>query len=126
MQHAESSFVIDSWEGDAYDKQEGAELARAHVTKTFDGDLKGTSSADILTAVTQAGPAAYVGLERITCTLHGLPGTFVLHHTAGLSGNHWTVVQASGTGDLQGLSGTAQIARHDDGSHTFTLDYELP
>lgn len=117
--------MIDSWEGGSYDSEPGAELGRAHLTKTFEGDLAGSSTADILTATTSAGPAAYVGLERIHGSLHGRSGTFVLHHTAGASGNSWTVVPGSGTDALAGISGSGSITRHDDGSHSFELDYEL-
>jgi hypothetical protein len=35
------------------------------------------------------------------------------------------VLSGSGTGEMAGLSGTAEITRHDDGSHTFTLEYTL-
>ena len=126
MPRAESTFVIDNWDGAPYDTEPGAELARAHVTKTFQGDLQGTSTVEILSATTAAGPAAYVGLERFHCALHGRTGTFVLHHSAGASGTTWTVVLGSGTSELTGLSGSGQIERHEDGSHTFSLDYELP
>jgi Protein of unknown function (DUF3224) len=122
---AESTFVIDTWDGAAYESDAGVELARAHLSKTFTGDLQGTSTAELLSATTPAGPAAYVALERITCTLQGRSGTFVLHHSAGADGNSWTVVVGSGTGELTGLSGTGEIDRRADGSHTFALDYEL-
>jgi hypothetical protein len=112
MPHAESTFVIDNWDGTTYDNAPGAELARARIAKTFQGDLEGTS-------------AAYVALERFNCRLHGRSGGFVLHHSAGAAGNSWTVVIGSGTDELTGLSGSGQIERHADGSHSFVLDYEL-
>ena len=31
----------------------------------------------------------------------------------------------SGSGGLAGLTGTMAIRRHDDGSHTWTMEYEL-
>lgn len=36
------------------------------------------------------------------------------------------VLAGSGTGDLAGMTGSAEITRHEDGSHTFDLDYDLP
>jgi uncharacterized protein DUF3224 len=126
MPRAESTFVIDNWEGSPYDTEPGAELARARVTKTFHGDLEGSSTVELLSATTSAGPAAYVALERIRCRLHGRTGSFVLHHSAGAAGTSWSVVVGSGTDDLTGLTGTGEIQRHEDGSHTFVLDYELP
>ena len=37
-----------------------------------------------------------------------------------------TTMAKTFTGDLVGISGTADITRHEDGSHAFTLDYDLP
>ncbi|MBA2415722.1 MAG: DUF3224 domain-containing protein, partial [Geodermatophilaceae bacterium] len=71
----------------------------------------------------------YVGFERITATIDGRTGTFVLQHNA--VGNSeggdatWTVLADSGTGELRGIRGTAQIARDENGTHIFTLNYDL-
>jgi hypothetical protein len=128
---AKSTFIIDSWDEQAYDEQEGAKLSRTRVTKTFHGDLEGTSTAELLMALASAeGGMAYVGFERITGSLHGRSGSFVLHHTAtgsaatGPSAT-WSIVPGTGTSALAGITGTG-IIRHPDGSHEFTLDYTLP
>lgn len=59
----------------------------------------------------------------------GRAGSFILRHnafTAAGAGEFEVVVMtSSGTGELIGLSGTAGIDRHEDGSHSFTLDYEI-
>lgn len=127
---ATSTFVIESWEAAPYDEQEGAALSRTRVTKTFAGDLVGTSTAELLMAQAQEGSAAYVGFERIVGTLHGRSGSFVLHHSATMTREAasatWSVVPDSATGELRGLRGEAQIVNLPDGGHTFTLDYELP
>ena len=127
---AVSTFVIDSWEATPFDEQEGATLTRTRVTKTFHGDIAGTSTAELLMAQTQEGSAAYVGFERISCSLHGRSGSFVLHHNATMtrdeSSASWTVLPDSGTGELSGLRGEAQITQSPDGGHTFTLTYDLP
>jgi hypothetical protein len=126
---ANGTFDIDSWEPQAIDERDGATLNRVHVTKTFHGDLEGTSTADILTAMAQVeGSAAYVGFERFTGGVHGRKGSFVLHHTArsyaGEQSLSWTVLPDSGTGELLGIQGGGQIV-NDDGVHSFHLDYEL-
>jgi hypothetical protein len=126
--HAQGSFTIDSWQADTYDDVDGVKLARARLSTTFSGDVAGTSTVEILTAETAAGPAAYVGLERMDCSLHGRSGGLVLHHSAidpSAGQAVVTIVGGSGTGDLRGLRGTGAIVRHPDGSHTFTLDYDL-
>jgi hypothetical protein len=75
------------------------------------------------------GSAAYVGFERITGQLLGREGTFLLHHTAsaarGDQPGAWTVVPDSGTGELCGLRGNAEISVASDGGHTFVLEYDI-
>jgi hypothetical protein len=111
-----------------YDTEPGAQIARASVSKTFRGDLTGTSTAELITAMTGVPDSAgYVGMERVTGAIGGRAGTFVLQH-AGLSsartGQTLTVdvVPDSATGELAGLRGSMQIDQSD-GEHTYTLTY---
>lgn len=127
---ATATFQIDSFEQDAFDEAEGATLGRARLRKTFNGDVEGTSSVEMLTAQTaEAGSAAYVALERIVARLHGRSGSFVLHHSAtssrGQQAGTWLVVPDSGTGELHGLRGEAEIVVGPDGGHAFILVYDL-
>jgi hypothetical protein len=123
------AFTIDTWDAMPYDDQDGVTLSRTRVTKTFTGDMQGTSTAELLMAQAPEGSAAYVGMERIVGTVNGRAGSFVLHHSAtadrGAQSASWTVVPDSGTGELQGLRGQARIDITPDGGHTFTLDYDL-
>lgn len=131
-EHATGTFDIDSWEEIPYDERDGTKLTRTHVTKTFHGDVEGTSIAELLMAYgTVEGSAAYTGFERIVGGVHGRSGSFVLHHTATSDASHgpptamWSVVPDSGTGELRSLRGEALISRSPDGEHTFTLDYDF-
>ncbi len=127
--HATGTFVIDSWEATPYDEQDGVNLSRTRVTKTFHGDVEGHSTAELLMAGAQDGSAAYVGFERIAGSIQGRTGSFVLHHSATMTratqSATWTIVPDSGTGELRTLRGEAAIINEPDGGHTFTLDYEL-
>jgi hypothetical protein len=129
-QRAESTFVIDSWEPTPLEEQEGSTLTRTRVTKTFEGEIKATSTAELLMAQAQEGSAAYVGFERIVGSVNGKAGTFLLHHSATMTKSSqwatWTVVPDSGTGELTGLSGEGHITQEPGGGHTFTLEYDLP
>lgn len=124
---ATSSFVIESWDQQPYHEGDGVELARVELSKTFSGDIEGTSAVSLLMAGS-AESGAYVAHERLSVRVHGRDGTFVLQHAA-VSGPEgaasWVVVPGTGTGALRGLTGSGEIVRHDDGSHTFTLDYAL-
>ena len=127
---ATGKFEIDSWDEKPYDEREGARLTRTRVTKTFNGDIEGESTAELLMAYgAREGSAAYVGFERIVGSVNGRSGSFVLHHNAsGARGERsatWSVVPDSGTGELGGLKGEARISIEADGGHSFTLDYDF-
>jgi len=125
MPTAKSSFNIDSWAQDEVD----AGVAKARVAKTFSGDIVGTSVTNILLGGVAGGGQAYMGFERFDVSVDGKQGSFVLLHFATMSASGqsttWTILDGSGTGDLEGISGAGEIVRHDDGSHDFTLDYLL-
>src|SRR5215469_15153007 len=126
---ATGTFTIETWDATPYDEQDDISLSRTRVTKTFTGEIQGTSTAELLMAQAPEGSAAYVGMERIVGAVNGRAGSFVLHHSAtadrGAQSASWTVVPDSGTGKLRGIRGQARIDITSDGGHTFTLDYDL-
>jgi hypothetical protein len=126
---ATSTFTIDIWDSEPYDERDGISLARTRVSKTFSGEIEGTSTAELLMVSAPEGSAAYVGFERIECRLAGRSGSFVLHHNATQSSvgqsATWSIVPDSGAGELKGLRGDAQITVAPDGTHTLTLAYDL-
>jgi hypothetical protein len=106
-----------------------APIGRMLLDKQFHGDLEATSQGQMLAAGTEVkGSAGYVALERVTGTLHGRSGTFVLQHTGTMNRGTpqltITVVPDSGTGGLTGLAGslTIEIA---DGKHSYGFEYTL-
>ena len=128
--HAAGAFEIGSWDEQPYEEVEGTRLSRTRLTKTFSGDVEGESTAELLMAYgSEEGSAAYVGLERVTGSVHGRAGSFVLRHSAamerGEGGLSLEVVPDSGTGGLRGLRGEARITVEPGGGHTFTLDYDF-
>ncbi|AHH95035.1 DUF3224 domain-containing protein [Kutzneria albida] len=124
------TFDITRWDEDTYEEAEGGKLGRVVVGKTFHGGVEGTSTANLLTAVSPVPTsAAYVAIERVTATLGDRSGTFVLRHTAigSAEGGEMdiAVVPDTATGQLTGLRGQLAITRHDDGSHTYSFEYSL-
>lgn len=108
---------------------EGSLLGRMSIDKQFHGDLEATSIGEMLTAGTAIkNSAGYVAIERVTGSLHGRAGTFVLQHNAtmtrGVGALNIVVVPDSGTGELTGLSGTLSI-EITDGKHAYVFDYSL-
>jgi hypothetical protein len=109
---------------------EGTTLGRMAIEKTFRGDLEGTSAGEMLSARTPVqGSGAYCAMERVSGTLHGRTGTFVLQHTGVMDRARPSlvvrIVPDSGTAELAGLSGTMTITITE-GRHAYDLDYSLP
>ncbi|MGZ4372269.1 MAG: DUF3224 domain-containing protein [Gaiellaceae bacterium] len=130
MTRAAAPFVNERFDPETYDERGGTSLGRIHITRRFEGDLEGEATAELLTATTEDGSAAYVAFDRVTGTLHGRTGSFVLEHRGIVSSEgartDGCVVPSSGTGDLAGLRGEATINVDEDGTHRLILDYELP
>jgi hypothetical protein len=106
-------------------------LSRMILDKTYLGDLEATAKGQMLAAGTAIkGSAAYVAIEKVSGTLKGRAGTFVLQHVGIMNRNApqltITVVPDSGTGDLQGLSGKMTIIIAPDGKHSYDFEYALP
>jgi hypothetical protein len=104
-------------------------LGRMSLDKQFRGDLEATSKGEMLAAMTNVkGSAGYVAMERVTGSLHGRKGDFVLQHsstmTRGTPQQSVTVVPDSGTDQLIGLTGNLTILIAD-GKHSYEFDYEL-
>lgn len=127
---AKGSFTVDmSPQGEA-DTRDGVSLGRLSLRKRFEGDLDATGEGQMLTAVTPVkGSAGYVAIERVTGTLSGRAGAFVLQHTGtmdqGAQQLSITVVPDSGTGALAGIAGALRI-RIADGQHFYEFEYTLP
>jgi hypothetical protein len=121
-----SPFEIVKWEQTLIDEMEGGPaLGRAEVHKIYRGDLSGTAVAGLVLC----GESSYSGVERVTGTLGGRTGTFVLAHgaTTGYGPEAFSpgvVVPGSGTGELTGLSGTVEF-RHDNDGPSITMHYDL-
>ena len=111
-------------------KPEGTQdEGRMSIDKQFHGDLEATSKGTMLAAMTAVkGSAGYVAIERVTGTLDGRAGSFVLQHsgtmTRGVPVQSVTVVPDSGTEELTGLAGLMTIII-EAGAHSYEFQYTL-
>lgn len=127
--HASGTFEVKLAPQTLSDTSADALLGRLSIDKTFHDDLTATSKGEMLSAGTNVkGSAGYVAIEKVSGSLHGRTGTFVLLHVGilnrGESYLNITVVPDSGTGALEGLLGTMNII-NDAGKHSYTFDYTL-
>ncbi len=128
MPRAEGSFVVTLSPQAPDDRQGAAFLARLLVGKTFSGAIEGSSIGQMLSARSGTeGSAGYVAIEKVTGTLDGHAGSFVLQHSGhanrGETRLRVNVVADSGTEELTGLRGEMQINVAPDGSHFYVFDY---
>jgi Protein of unknown function (DUF3224) len=128
--HARGTFEVKVNPEQPEDRAEGSTLGRMSLDKQFHGDLEGTSKGQMLTAGTSVkGSAGYVAIERVSGTLNGRKGSFVLQHSGTMSKGALqmtiTVVPDSGAGDLVGLSGKMIIIAAE-AKHSYDFEYSLP
>ena len=129
MNHASGTFEV-KLVPQTDDKSGDAKLGRMTIDKQFHGDLEGTSKGQMLTGMTDVkGSAGYVAIEKVSGTLKGRAGTFMLQHTGtmnrGVPQLTITVVPDSGTGQLAGITGNFKVIIAD-GKHSYEFEYTLP
>ena len=114
----------------ADEREAAAFLGRLNIDKQFHGALEASSVGQMIAA--RGGKpesAGYVALERVTGTLDGRTGSFILQHSGHSSPAGQSlkvnVVADSGTDQLAGLTGSMTIVIEDGGKHFYEFDYEL-
>lgn len=122
---ATATVTATSWNEARYDEPEGqAALAQSDFTLDYSGDVVGSSTTRLLIAYVDGDPAQprtlvgdYVGYERVTGTLDGRSGSFVVEqhgrHEGGIAHTTGRIVPETATGELAGLCGTIEAAAGD-------------
>jgi Protein of unknown function (DUF3224) len=108
---ANAVITVHKYEPAAYhEPAEGPALTRIHVEESFSGDIAGDGVVEFLQAACADGSASFVGIERVTGTIAGRNGTFLLQDAGtvqdSIVSGDWFVIPGSGTGELAGLRGT--------------------
>lgn len=131
-QHASGTFDVKMSPPQKPDSEiaQATNFGRFTIDKQFHGDLEATSKGEMIGAQTEVkGSAGYVAMERVTGTLKGRQGSFVLQHsgtmTKGVPTLSVTVVPDSGTGELKGIAGQMKIIIAPDGKHSYEFDYTI-
>jgi hypothetical protein len=128
--HASGTFEVRSGGEDAYETlDDGTKLTHAHGSQAFHGDVEGDGAVHWLMLYRTDRTATFVGLQRISGSIHGHAGSVVF--TA--SGDHdgtgsrieLRVVVGSGSGALAGMTGSGHLVTPSGPTGTYELDYEL-
>ena len=127
---ARGTFDVNITPQPSEDKTEGLTLGRMLIEKKYLGDLEAAGSGQMLTGMAAVkGSGTYVAIERVTGTLQGRSGSFILYHLGimerGAPRLNVTVVPDSGTRELAGMAGTMTILIAE-GIHSYELAYTLP
>ena len=107
---ATAVITVHKYEPATYDEPaEGPALSTIHVEESFSGDISGAGVVEFLQAALADGSASFVGIERVTGTVAGREGAFLLQDAGTVEGNvvsgEWFVIPGSGTGGLAGFRG---------------------
>ena len=106
------------------------QLGRFQFTKQWHGALSGASAGEMLSVGDPStGTAAYSALEVFEGELDGRAGGFALHQYGtmvdGADELRYSIVPASGFGELEGISGELALDVDEDGVHAYELRYML-
>lgn len=128
MHHAEGTFEVKMKPEPLSEVAGKSMLQRMSIDKVFRGQLEGTSQGEFLASGSADGSGGYVSMEKVTGTLDGRAGSFVLQHSGTMTEKvpemSVTVVPGSGTEKLVGLHGAMKIIIVG-GKHSYHFDYSL-
>jgi Protein of unknown function (DUF3224) len=127
--HANGAFDVKLLPQAAVDGEE-VSISRMLLDKQFHGDLDASSKGQMLAHRTSVnGSAGYVAMEKVTGSLQGRKGSFVLQHSGTMNRGDATlilnVVPDSGSEALEGLFGSMKITITD-GKHFYDFEYNFP
>ena len=123
----DAKFEVGGWDENPFDEGVGVgKLTRAIVTKTYTGDIEGTSNTEWLMDYEPDKSATFVGMERIKGTVAGRHGSLVITHRGtfkdGVAQADLSVV--SGTNELKGARGSGTFRADPAGSIALRVTFD--
>jgi len=127
---ARGTFEIQDWDEKTYQQLDGGgKLTEAKVTQKFTGDIQGEGSVIWLMAYPDPKTATFVGIQRIVGSVAGKKGSFVVKTNGTFDGKtaqgDWSLIDGSGTGELEGISGAGTFGAPHGSTAEYQLDYDL-
>ncbi|PPB50486.1 DUF3224 domain-containing protein [Arthrobacter pityocampae] len=123
-------FEITSWDAEPYSEPGSTgELSRVRASKVFEGEISGTSTAELLMAGNDVG-AGYVASEQFVGTVGNRTGAMTVQHWGVAEGaeaaSSGHIIPGSGTDGLRGIAGKAVYSQDPDGQHRLELRVSFP
>jgi hypothetical protein len=130
MQHASGTFHVSDMKDEPYEELEnGGKLTRATGDQAYEGDIGGTGDVQWLMSYRADGTAHFVGIWRITGSIDGRAGSFVVEATGEFDGTasagSLSVVDGLGEGELEGIHGSGSFRAPGGADATYELDYQI-
>lgn len=129
-QQAEAKFQIKKGDENIYSEVSGGpKLTQGHFVMEYHGDIKGEGVLTEIKIYHSDNHASIFGFERITGSVKGKKGSFVLEHIGkfedGVIKSIRTVVEDSATGELSGLRGEIIFISNQAKEFEITLNYSF-
>lgn len=127
---ATAKFKITGWEEETITGiADGGKLTRAHVGKSYEGELQGEGKVEYLMMYRSDGTADFIGYEVVEAQLKGRKGSFVFEHRGyfkeGVATDTWTIAENSGSEGLSDIKGVVQFSESHKEEYEVTLNYEF-
>ncbi|MUK00781.1 DUF3224 family protein [Vibrio cholerae] len=118
-------YEITAWDAEAYSEPGSTgELSRVRAAKVFEGEISGSSTAELLMAGNDVG-AGYVASETFVGSVGDRSGSMTVQHWGVAEGaeaaSSGHIIPGSGTDGLAGISGKAIYSQDPDGQHRLEL-----
>ena len=127
---AKVTFAVTGWdEKTEFDFGGGRKITRVFAKFKYSGVLEAEGELEYQMAYGANETGRYGGLERVTGTLEGQAGSFLVQHNGTFDAksvtNHWRIVESTGTGALENLQGSAELVLIGHGPYEMQLEYSL-
>ena len=106
---AKATIHVHETHAEPFDETDAPSLAVLAIRETFEGDIQSESIVRALRIGNEGGTLHMISLQRVTGSVSGRKGSFVLKGSETIEDGaitaSWSVVPGSGAGDLTGLRG---------------------
>jgi hypothetical protein len=128
-EHASATFKVDSWNEEKTTEAERGAISLARVEQSLSGEIEGSGLAQWLMCYRADQTADFVGLQRVEGSVGERSGSFVLTSNGTFDGKvaagDMRVVDGSGTGELEGITGSGSFSAPLGSEATVELDYSV-
>ncbi|HEY0815270.1 MAG TPA: DUF3224 domain-containing protein [Pseudonocardia sp.] len=131
MNTLETALKIESWDEEPVEEHADGTKISQSVARLGGGDEISSATSRLLLFYRPDGTSSFAGVMRVVATLDGRPGAFVLSGGGTYDGTtaaqRMTIVDASGSGELAGIRGSARSdSTHADYPNMpLVLEYDL-